>query len=332
MPMARRISAPIGQSSESTAIGLPSSALERNCSVARTLDILSDSWSFLLIRECFFGARRFDEFQGILKLPRGTLTEVLKKLMNESILNRVQYSARPPRFEYRLTEMGMDLYPTMLALMIFGDKWLTSGGKAPLQLRHKACQCCCAPQVTCSVCGCEISANRVSYRDGPGAGAVIPSIRRRSHRPSKPDQLERTRPCSVARTLRAIGDRWSFLIIREAFFGIRRFDELQFKLGIAPGILTDRLLRLTAEEIFARSKYRDRPERFEYRLTEKGKDLYGPLIVMMRWGDHWLSDGRLPLKIRHLDCDSDFEPIVSCNRCGNELKAREAEYSLAYRL
>ena len=103
--------------------------------------------------------------------------------------------------------------------------------------------------------------------------------------------LDRGRPSSVAQTLKVIGDRWSFMVIREAFFGVRRFDDLQNKLGIAPNILTDRLDRLVAEGIFERRKYQDLPERYEYPLTEKGKDLYGPLIAMLRWGDDWLARG-----------------------------------------
>ena len=102
---------------------------------------------------------------------------------------------------------------------------------------------------------------------------------------SDPSVLDRGRPSSVAQTLKVIGDRWSFMVIREAFFGVRRFDDLQNKLGIAPNILTDRLDRLVAEGIFKRRKYQDLPERYEYPLTEKGKDLYGPLIAMLRWGD-----------------------------------------------
>jgi DNA-binding HxlR family transcriptional regulator len=96
----------------------------------------------------------------------------------------------------------------------------------------------------------------VNYRDGPGAGITPVVDAKRNRRPSDPTVLDRGRPSSVAQTLKVIGDRWSFMVIREAFFGIRRFDDLQNTLGIAPNILTDRLDRLVAEGIFKRRKYR----------------------------------------------------------------------------
>src|SRR5271165_7395002 len=99
---------------------------ERNCSVGRTIAILSDSWAFLVLRESYFGATRFETFQSALGLPRATLTERLRMLTAQGLLRRVHPADGLLRFEYRLTAMGIDLYPVMLALLSFGDKWLTS--------------------------------------------------------------------------------------------------------------------------------------------------------------------------------------------------------------
>jgi DNA-binding HxlR family transcriptional regulator len=262
-----------------------SAGFERYCSVARTVEILSDAWSFLVLRECFFGLTRFEQFQNMLGLPRNTLAKRLKKLTDLGLLRTVAYSSRPVRFEYRFTDKGRDLYPSMLALLKFGDVWLGGKTKLPLQLIHNTCGKHCSPIIICSSCNHEVDARRVFYRDGPGAGSKEKAARRRSRRASDPTILERRRPCSVARTLQVIGDRWSFLVIREAFFGVHRYDEFQSKLGIATNILADRLQRLTDEGLFDKRSYMQRPERFEYRLTDKGRDIYGPLIVMMRWGD-----------------------------------------------
>jgi DNA-binding HxlR family transcriptional regulator len=97
---------------------------ERNCSVGRTVAILSDGWAFLVLRECYFAATRFETFQAALGIPRATLAQRLRDLTVGRLLRRVQYSQRPKRFEYRLTQMGIELYPVMLALLAFGDKWL----------------------------------------------------------------------------------------------------------------------------------------------------------------------------------------------------------------
>ncbi len=94
--------------------------------------------------------------------------------------------------------------------------------------------------------------------------------------------------CSIARALELVGERWTLLIIRDAFLGRRRFDEFQESLGIARNVLTERLNRLVDEGIFERVAYSDRPLRFEYRLTAKGRDLSVPLLALMQWGDRHL--------------------------------------------
>jgi len=227
--------------------------------------------------------------------------------------------------------MGIELYPVMLALLAFGDKWLKKTAKPPIYLVHNRCGGVCRPMVACSHCKEEVDNKTVTYRKGPGAGVTPVIDAKRNRRPSDPSVLDRGRPSSVAQTLKVIGDRWSFMVIREAFFGVRRFDDLQNKLSIAPNILTDRLDRLVAEGIFVRRKYQDQPERYEYPLTEKGKDLYGPLIAMLRWGDDWLARGKPPLVLRHKECGRDFNPTVVCNRCREPLRAQDMSYRLNYR-
>jgi DNA-binding HxlR family transcriptional regulator len=307
-----------------------SAVRERNCSVARTVAILSDAWTFLVIREAFFGARRFESFRAALGLPRGTLTERLKRLTQQGIFRQVRYSQTSARVEYRLTEAGLELYPSFMAMMQFGDRWLAGRKTAPLQLVHQSCGCDCHPVVACSACDQKLAAVRVNYRNGPGAGYRLAQVVHRARRSSDGSQYLRGRPSSVSRTLQIIGDRWSFLIIREAFLGARRFDRLQSELNIASNILTDRLTRLVRTGIFERRKYQTQTDRFEYRLTEMGMDLYGPLIMMMAWGDRWLSRGGPPLILTHRDCGKDFTPRLICDHCGKPIAAHAMDYRLNY--
>jgi DNA-binding HxlR family transcriptional regulator len=95
--------------------------------------------------------------------------------------------------------------------------------------------------------------------------------------------------CSIARALELVGERWTLLIIRDAFLGVRRFDEFHESLGVARNVLADRLTRLVEEGILERSAYSERPPRFEYRLSEKGRELAVPLLALMQWGDRHLS-------------------------------------------
>lgn len=301
----------------------------RACSVARTLDIVADPWTFLVMREAWFGVRRFDQFRANLGMPRGTLSARLEHLVREGLFRRVRYQSLPDRFEYRMTRKGGDLYPSMVVMMHWGDRWLAGPKGPPLRLRHLECGQYCHGEVVCSHCGGAVVAAEVTARPGPGAeGGEVEPLRGRTRRSSKPENFLRARPCSVARTLRIIGDRWTFLLIREAFFGAHRFDEVRRNLGISTNILTNRLQRLVSHGIFRRRQYALGPARFEYRLTDMGKELYPSLITLMRWGDKWLADpAGPPLVLHHDACDHDFHAEVVCSHCHREINQQNMTYS-----
>jgi DNA-binding HxlR family transcriptional regulator len=113
--------------------------------------------------------------------------------------------------------------------------------------------------------------------------------------------------CSIARTLEIVGERWTLLIVRDAFLGRRRFDEFQESLGIARNVLTERLNRLVDEGIFERVRYSERPERYEYQLTQKGRDLRIALTALRQWGDRYESS-KPPYLLRRT---SDGHPVVA---------------------
>ena len=130
--------------------------------------------------------------------------------------------------------------------------------------------------------------------------------------------------CSIARTLEVVGEWWTMLVIREAFNGVRRFDDFQAHLGIARNVLATRLQGLVDHGILERRLYQERPERFEYRLTPKGRDLYPVLISLMRWGDRWeCPPGGPPLHLTHEKCGHDPDPALVCTHCGEALNPRE---------
>lgn len=134
---------------------------------------------------------------------------------------------------------------------------------------------------------------------------------------------------SVARTLDIVGDRWSFLILREAFFGVKRFEALQANLGIATNVLSQRLRKLTAAGVFHRAPDPEDGRKRIYRLTEQGRDLYGVCLSLMAWGDRWLADAEgPPLVLTHRNCGASMRPVVVCSECGEPLQAREVRYRL----
>jgi DNA-binding HxlR family transcriptional regulator len=140
--------------------------------------------------------------------------------------------------------------------------------------------------------------------------------------------LQRTyknQQCSIARSLEIVGERWTLLVLRDAFLGIRRFDDFQRDLGVARNVLADRLARLVDEGILERRRYQVRPERFEYRLTDKGRDLWPVLFALVSWGDtHAAPDGP-PRLFRHRDCGGTVTERRRCSKCGAELDVREVE-------
>lgn len=135
--------------------------------------------------------------------------------------------------------------------------------------------------------------------------------------------------CTIAKTLEVVGERWSLLVLRETFLGTRRFEDFRERLGIARNILTDRLDRLVDAGILERRLYQDRPPRFEYRLTEKGLDLYEVILALKKWGDRWeAGEDGLPLLLRHRTCGQVFDGMVVCPHCREEVDARSVRYEL----
>lgn len=130
--------------------------------------------------------------------------------------------------------------------------------------------------------------------------------------------------CSVARTLDTIGDRWSLLILRDAFYGVRRFEDFRDDLGVARNILTDRLQKMVSHGVLDRVQYEDKPPRFEYRLTDKGKELLPVVLTMMQWGNKWTQeDEKGPITLTHLTCGHEAKAVVTCSHCHEELVRRE---------
>lgn len=295
----------------------------RNCSVARTLDIIEDGWTFLILREVFFGVHTFGKFRENLQIPRATLSQRLSRLVDEGLLKRKPYTKSGTRYDYHFTGKGVDLYPVMLALIRWGDTWLLGERESPpLALYHNACENWIRSKVVCSACGGDLQARDVTYRDGPGAGWDAEPALKQNRRSRTPLGKRLGRGCSVGRSLDIIGDRWTFMVMRETFFGVRRYDDFSTRLGIASNILSDRLQKLVDAGLLKKTPYQDKPKRFEYRQTEMGTDLYGAYLAMIAWGDRWLAGNKgPPLLLKHKKCGADFTAAVVCSHCTEPLRA-----------
>lgn len=131
--------------------------------------------------------------------------------------------------------------------------------------------------------------------------------------------------CSVAQCLEVVGEWWSLLIVRDALFGVSRFDDFQARLGISRNVLNQRLGHLVAAGILERVPYQDHPPRYDYRPTAKGVDLWTVVTAMRQWGDRWAAPDGPPVEMRHRTCGHRAELVPTCSACGEVVHPSDAE-------
>ncbi|HQP19879.1 MAG TPA: winged helix-turn-helix transcriptional regulator [Phenylobacterium sp.] len=294
----------------------PLTQLVQANSATRALNILGDRWTLMILYLAFQRVRRFDEFQGRIGLARSLLIDRLRRLCAAGIFEKVRYQERPARDEYRLTEMGADLYSLALMIIRWEKRWFFDPTNPAHRLKH-SCGKEFTPQFRCSACGDEVGPRDVYVQEGPGAGfepSPPPRAQRRSIVPT--EALNDGNPM-LDRAFQVLGDRWTSHVIASAFLGRRRFNEFQAALGVAPNILSDRLGRLVDLGVLRRELYQERPERWEYRLTDEGRDLYPLIAELNRWGDRWLAgESGAPLITHHRACGAVLAPRIACDQCG----------------
>lgn len=296
-----------------------------NSQVAQALTVIGDRWAFMIIRDVYLGVRQFEELRRRSNAARGTLTSRLKKLVQHGILYKNPYHTSPVRFEYRLTDKGLDLYPVVLTMWAWEIKWGT-GRYLPPELTHKNCGESMRPRFRCSDCHAETMPQDFAFTQGQNAQLakkVPPRFQRRSKAGDKGGKSEQS-----FGIFNIIGDRWTSLVIAAAFFGMQRFDDIASAIGIATNILADRLKLLVDVGVLSRQPYHDRPVRYEYHLSDKGRDLYANTIAMHEWANRWLiDDDREPVLLRHKPCDRRFKSEIVCSVCEEALIPSDVSYN-----
>ncbi len=144
------------------------------CSLARTLSVVGDRWTLLILRDCFLGVRRFEAFESRLGITRHVLAARLRKLVEAGVLTKTPYQERPRREEYRLTEKGRDLYPIILSLVHWGDKYMAGPDGPPVRHVHKTCGKRTTAVLACSECHEPLHPHDVRVEVSAAAAALIP--------------------------------------------------------------------------------------------------------------------------------------------------------------
>ena len=138
------------------------------CSIARTVDLIGDGWTPMVLREAFYGTTRFDEFERVLGIGRNILSQRLGRLVDEGLLERQAYQQNPPRHDYVLTDKGRELFPVLAAMIAWGDRWLAPTAGPPVLLRHEPCGHDTHAEVVCAECREPLELDDVTPRLGPG--------------------------------------------------------------------------------------------------------------------------------------------------------------------
>ena len=137
-----------------------------DCTIARTLSVIGDRWTLLILRDVFLGTRRFDDFHASLGISRHRLADRLAKLVKHGVLRRQRYESRPPRYEYRLTEKGIDLYGVIVSIAGWGDRHMVGRKGPPVERVHRVCGHVATLQLSCEHCGAPVTARDMTARPG----------------------------------------------------------------------------------------------------------------------------------------------------------------------
>lgn len=285
----------------------------RACSIWRALEVVGDVPVLLILEQAFLGRHLFNEFVEETGLARSVVSNRLTRLIEAEVLEK----SPALRGGYRLTTKGRGLFPIALMILRWQHLWTESVRGYKVTLLHRSCGQATVPEACCGHCHGAIDPRAVSWEPGPGLSQVTPVYGRR-RMPSV--MAKRGNRLMVDSVIELFGDRWATLVVRACFTGIHRFDEIQRDTLMASNILSDRIERLLSQAIIRAVPYSAHANRFEYRLTQKGRDLYPVLLALLHWGDRWYADTKgPPLLLTHQTCSHPLDLRPGCSACGEAL-------------
>jgi DNA-binding HxlR family transcriptional regulator len=299
---------------------IKSTITSRASSINRALDQIGDKWCLLIIEELFWGINTFNALQVATGASRGVLTDRLNWLQTVDCLRKNIPKDNVKRPIYQLTKKSLDLYHTGLMAILWERKYFTMPVLDQIEFIHTRCGHSMLPVMSCGACDGSILFSEVFYRQGPGSTKDIRPMKVR--RRSSVSMLEGG--SAYKNLINITGDRWTANLIALAFHRIKRFDEFHKELPIATNILADRLKFLIDQGIFYRQPYQNSPIRYEYHLTDRGRDLYPYFLSLLQWGNKWCgTSAGNPMELLHGPCGHDLVGNVRCDHCGEKLVASE---------
>nr|WP_041783364.1 winged helix-turn-helix transcriptional regulator [Mycolicibacterium chubuense] len=279
------------------------------------LGLLGDEWTLLILQRAMLGARRYGDFHDELPVSNSVLSARLASLTHDELLVRREYQTRPPRSEYLLTPRSRSLWPMLTSIWAWEQRFVDDHPQPLPAMQHRMCGAVFAPQVECRACDTPVSDKDVLAHWGPSGGwdRCIPATTTRRRSGARRTPAAELFP----QTMSVVGDRWGFALLVAAFVGLSRFTDFQNQLSAPPGTIADRLTLFTGEGILLNSEGR-------YRLTEKGRALFGVLVCALTWAQRWFPAPDGPAAIlTHTGCGQRFLPALTCDQCRNRLRGAQ---------
>lgn len=290
----------------------------RTCSIWRALEVVGDVPILLILEAVWLGESRFGDIRERTCLSRPLVADRLKKLVADGLLERQLYCERPPRYEYRQTAKGRDLFPVTMMLLRWERIWSAKEKDFRIALIHKECGKSVMPEPVCGHCRLILQPQDIDWREGSGLETMeVDYTRRRQHRKRHAIAANLSLFTDSAELL---GDRWAGLVMRAIFTDLNRFDQILADSGMASNILADRLAWLVESGFLEMRRYRQGPDRFAYYPSRKSLDYLPVLLMLQRWGDHhYPNETGPPVELIHNSCGMNLAIETGCGACKGEL-------------
>ncbi|MCO8251171.1 winged helix-turn-helix transcriptional regulator [Comamonas thiooxydans] len=283
------------------------------------LKLIGDHRTAQVVFGAFLGQRRFDDWLSGSNMPRHTLAERLKSLVQMDVLRPRMYQERPERYAYHLTTKGMALYDSVLMIWDWEQRFGERQAALPSRLVHHNCGHAFHPELACSACDERVSMYDLEYALEPN-----PKLPHDTGEAMRTPRLRTPTDSGFALGLRV--DRWSLLIVTAVTLGCHYFDQLSYVLRIGPGVLSKRLASMVESHLLVCDADRTDARRKRYGLTPSSRGLFGYIVCLATWsGTHYFHEPS-SIKPTHKACGNPFVPHVTCSHCHQPLRPWEVKF------
>ena len=292
--------------------------------IAVTNGIVGDEWTLWIVQLALnSGLTQYNEWLRAGPISSAVLTARLNRLVEAGVMERVAYQHNPPRYDYRLTRRGRELWPILLTMWAWEQRWVNLPEEHLPRMRHTACGSLFAPLLICDACGEHTRARDVRAKFGPSGSweRSIPSAatRRRSHNGPRPPEL-------ITQSMALVGNRWSVALLGASFLGASRFGEFEQRMGAPPTIVAERLRTFCDLGILDATPNEQRPGWVVYHLSDKGRAFYPVVASVIDWGQRWFHAPEGPaLRSVHIACGRTFHPRLICDQCEQRLRGASVQ-------